>query len=50
MRSIVTDAVAWSVRLSDGLSVCHSRESYKMAEPIEMSFGMWTRTGPRKHY
>jgi len=21
----------------------------KMAEPIEMSFGMWSRVGPRKH-
>jgi len=21
-----------------------------MAEPIEMSFWMWTRVGPRKHY
>ena len=45
MRPIVTDGVAWSVCLS----VCHDREPSKMAEPIDMRFGMWTRVGPRKH-
>jgi len=25
------------------------RELCKMAEPIEMPFGLWTRMGPRKH-
>jgi len=28
------------------LSVCHSREPCKKAEPIEMPFGLWTRLGP----
>jgi len=44
MRLIVTD-VAWSVRLCVLVSVCvfvgHNREPYKMAEPIEVSFGVW---------
>jgi len=41
MRPIVADGVAWSV----SLSVCHgNRKPYtKTAEPIEMSFGTWTR-------
>jgi len=55
MRPTVTDEVAWSVRLSvddvrsGGLSVCHSREPCKTAEPIEMSFGVWSRVDPRNH-
>jgi len=42
MRPIVTDAVAWSVSLSVTV-VSHA----KTAEPIEMSFGLWTRVGQR---
>ena len=30
------------------LSVCHDREPCKTVEPIEMTFGMCTRMGPRK--
>jgi len=44
MRFIVTDgvSVAWSV--------CQDREhSCKMAEPIEMPFGLWSRVVPRNH-
>ena len=48
---IVTDGVAWSVRpsvcLSVGLSRCMVSRA-KTALPIKMSFGMWTRVGPRK--
>jgi len=43
MQPIVTDGVAWSVTI-----VSHA----KTAEPIETSFGVWTRVdhlGPRKH-
>jgi len=43
MRPIVTDRVAWSVRLS----VCHDREPCeKKAEPIEMLFGLLTEVDP----
>jgi len=45
MRPIVTDEVEWSV----SRSVCHDREPCKTAEPIEMSFGMWTWVGPSKY-
>jgi len=45
MQPIVTDRVAWSVCRS----VCHSHEPCKMTEPIEMSFGLRTRMGPRQH-
>jgi len=31
------------------LSVCHNREHYKTAEPIEVPFGLRTRVGPRNH-
>ena len=31
------------------LSVCHSSDPCKMAEPIEMPFGTWTLVGPWKH-
>jgi len=44
MRSIVTDLVAWSV----GLSVTLVSPA-KMAEPIEMPFGLRTRVGLRNH-
>ena len=48
MRSIVTDA--WSVCLSVDRSFCHSLEPCKMAELIEMPFGVWTRVGrPGNH-
>jgi len=45
---IVTDGVAWSVCLP----VCQSVTIVcpaETVEPIEMSFGTWTRVGPRKH-
>jgi len=44
MRSIVTDQVAWSVGLSLTLV-----SPAKMAEPIEMPFGLMTRVGPGYH-
>ena len=31
------------------LSAGHSRKPYKMAEPIDIPFGMWTRAGPRNY-
>jgi len=40
MRSIVTERVAWSVTLVSPA---------KMAEPIEMQFGLKTRVGPGNH-
>jgi len=43
MRPTVTDRVAWSV----GLSVCHTSEPCKTAEPIQMPFGLWAWMGPR---
>ena len=45
MWPIVTDRVAWSVCRS----VCHTSESCKTAEPIEMPCGLRTRVGRRKH-
>jgi len=30
-------------------SICHNREPAKTTEPIEMSFGLWTWVGPKKH-
>jgi len=47
MRPIVTD-VAWSVSLSVGLSVTIVMPA-KMAELIEMPFGLWTHVGPRNY-
>ena len=44
MQPIVTDRVAWSV----GRSVTIVSPA-KIAELIEMSFGMWTEVGPRNH-
>jgi len=43
-RPIVTDRVVWSV----GLSVTVVSPA-KTAEPIEILFGLWPRTGPRNH-
>jgi len=48
MWSIVRDRVAWSVGLSVGLSVTLVSPA-KMAEPIEMPFGLRTWVGPRDH-
>jgi len=31
------------------VSVGHNHELYKMAEPMKMSFGLWTRAVPRNH-
>jgi len=51
MQPIVTDRVAWSVcqlvSLS-GLSVVVVSPA-KMAEPVEIPFGLWTGVGPRNH-
>jgi len=48
---MVTDRVAWSVGLSDGLSVCHTSEPplnpAKTAEAIEMPFGFRIRVDLR---
>jgi len=44
MRLIVTEQVAWSVSRSVTLV-----SPAKMAEPIEMPFGLRTRVGPRNH-
>jgi len=44
MRPIVTDRVAWPV----GLSVTLVSPA-KMAEQVEMPFGLWTRVGPGHH-
>jgi len=48
MRPIVTDRVAWSVGLSVGLSVTLVSPA-KVAEAIEMPFGLRTRVGRRNH-
>jgi len=48
MWSVATDRVAWSVCLSVCLSIT-SMSPAKMAEPIQVLFGMWTWVGPR-HY
>jgi len=52
MWPIVTDGVAWSV----GLSVCWSvglsvtiLSPAKIAEPIDILFGLWARLGSRNH-
>ena len=52
MRPILTDRVAWSVRLSVCLSVCLSVtlvSPAKTATPIEMSFRLRTPVGPANH-
>ena len=43
MQPIVTDRVAWSVYLSVTIV-----SPAKTAEPIDISFGIWTGVGPRK--
>jgi len=48
MRPVVTDQVAWSVSLSVSRSVTLVSPA-KMAEPIEMQFGLRTRVGPGNH-
>jgi len=48
MLPTLTDRVAWSVDLYVHLSVTIVSRA-KTAEPIEMSFGLWTRVGPRNH-
>jgi len=37
------------VCLSVGRSVCHTSETCKTAEPIELSFGLRTQLGPWNH-
>ena len=49
MRSIVINRVAWSVDLSVGLSVRHTSSLAKMAELIEIPFGLRTWVGPGNH-
>ena len=41
-------SVISAFQLSIGLSVCHDRDPAKMAELIEMPFGLCTRVDPRK--
>jgi len=48
MRPTVTDGVARFVGVSVGRSVTIVNPA-KTAEPIEMSFGLWTQVGPRNH-
>jgi len=48
MRPILTNRVAWSVGLSVGLSVTLVSPA-KMAEPIELPFGLTTWVGPENH-
>jgi len=48
-RPIVTDRVAWSVGLSVGLWSVTLASPAKMAEPMEMSFGLRTRVGAGNH-
>jgi len=48
MWPIVIDQVAYVVCLSVCLSVTIVSPA-KMAEPIEMLFGVWTWVGPRNH-
>jgi len=47
MRPIVADGVAWSVCLSVGRYVTVLSPA-KTAEPIEISFGVWTQVDPKK--
>jgi len=48
MWPVVTDQVAWSVGRSVSLSVTLVSPA-KMAEPIEMLFGLRTQVGPGSH-
>ena len=43
MRPIATN------RTYRGLFVCPNRDTCRMAEPVMMPLGMWTRVGPRDH-
>jgi len=46
--TVITDGVVWAVSLL--VCVClHDLESCKMAEQIEMLFGLWTQVVPRYH-
>ena len=47
MRPVVTDEVSWFFCQSAGHSVIFVRPA-KTAEPMELSFGLWTQVGPRK--
>jgi len=49
MRAVVTDVRAWSVQACFCVCVRHTREPYKMDEPIEMPFEIWTRVDPGNH-
>jgi len=40
MWPVATDGNAWSVCLCACLSVDHVRKTYKMAEPMNMPFGL----------
>ena len=44
MWPVVIDRVVWSACLSVTIV-----SPAKMAEPIDMLFGLWARMGPRKH-
>jgi len=45
-----TVGVAWSVGRSISLSVSITTlSSAKMAELIDLAFGLWTQVGPRNH-
>jgi len=44
MRPTVTDGLMWFVHLSVTID-----SSAKMAELIDMPFGIWTQVGPRNH-
>ena len=48
MPPIVADGVVWSVGCSVSLSVTIVSPA-KMAELIEILFGLWTREGPRNY-
>jgi len=47
--SLVTDRVVYIVCSAVSQSVYHSCEPCKMAEPIDMSFGLWAWVESRKH-
>jgi len=48
MWSIIIDRVAWSIGRSVYQPVTIVSPA-KMAEPIKMPFGLWTRVGPINH-
>jgi len=49
MRPIVTDGVAWPVRLSISVGLLVIASLAKTVEPIEMPFGTWTPVEPMNH-